>query len=104
MFKCKKRVYKPLPKEKLRYKQCPSVEEDQHIQACNPSKDSILPQGDLWSQLVSVPENIPFTEALEKVRQSMQNIQGTFKTITVEKNALVHNCIKRYFVSHSNKF
>ena len=75
MFKCKKQNYKPLPKEKLRYKQCPSIEEDQFIKACNSNKDSILPEGDLWAQFISVPENIPFTEALEKVRQSMQNIQ-----------------------------
>ena len=69
MFKHKKQNYKPLPKEKVNYKQCPSIKE------CNPNKDSILQEGDLWSQLVSVPENNPFTEALEKVRQSMQNIQ-----------------------------
>ena len=75
MFKSRKQAYKPLPKDKQRYQQCSSVTEDQYIQACKPSKDSILPQGDLYSQLVPVPNNIPFTEALEKVRYCIQNIQ-----------------------------
>ena len=68
MFKSRKQAYKPLPKDNI-------VTEDPYIQACKPSQDSILPQGNLCAQLVPVPNNIPFTEALEKVRYCIQNIQ-----------------------------
>jgi len=75
MFQGKRQTCKPFPKEKVIYKKCPSIDEEQLTEACNLNKDPILPKGDLWAEFVSVPENIPFTEALEKVRQCMQNIQ-----------------------------
>ena len=53
-----------------------------------------------------------YRDALDKTRDeilrikyhSMQNVRGTFKTITVEKNALSHNCIKRYFTSINKSY
>ena len=75
MFRSKKQGYRPLPKEKQRYKQRSNVTENQYIQTCDSSKDPILLQGNLCSQLVPVPSNISFTEALDKVRQCTQNIQ-----------------------------
>ena len=41
----------------------------------DPNEDPILPQGNLRAELVSVPNNISFTEALDKVRYCVQNIQ-----------------------------
>ena len=37
--------------------------------------DNILPRGDLRAQLVRVPNPICFTESLEKVRSTVENIE-----------------------------
>ena len=41
----------------------------------DPIRETILPQGDLRAELVSVPNPISFTEALDKVRICVQNIE-----------------------------
>ena len=68
MFKGRKKSYQPLTNREI-------VGEDPYKRAYKPSEDLNLPQGNLRAELVSVPNTIPFTEALEKVRNCIQNIQ-----------------------------
>ena len=75
MYKGKKLYGKKSPRETTEYQQgCPNTEVKRLTEVCELKNAPISPKGNISAEFVTVPGEISFVGALQKVRKSIDNI------------------------------